>query len=502
MLALAALLTTAGAPPAAANAYAYALAPALDDDELPVRAPRPARVAVQQPRVTVIGPTLQSVSGRLVSASPARAVLMIDQAPVTIELPLAVVVFLPDDPDRFRDMITGDPESVHAQEADGLWSIIDTTDGRRLIAPESRTNWSGQGVTIDQGALGLDRLRLEDLRRVRLTRLALLDEPAPVEPPAQDTLILASGERLTGFVSSITTPVEGTPELDRGIDGRDLRRGPPSAVLDLEPASAGTTKPAGGTGITKLSMLRIRDVLLSNPAVPASARVWLDRGNVLAGPASFEQGLWTGPSRTEPALPVGTTSPTSPSNPSGPWRTPWVAGVSYRPGALMPWSSLGPGTPVFDSAKAASAPLSPAQTRLLPDHDSLLASIGLADIELPEPMAVTWTLPVGTTRLAGTLALCETCRRWGDCEVSLELSADASDSKPKSLLAARLSGETPEQTFNIELPARGPNASRQQPVVTLRVIPSTHGGVQDRVLLRAGMLLLNPASDQPTKPRR
>jgi hypothetical protein len=106
--------------------------------------------------------------------------------------------------------------------------------------------------------------------------------------------------------------------------------------------------------------------------------------------------------------------------------------------------------------------------------DSSLALLGAADIELPGPMTVTWSLP-GATRIAGTVELPVSARLWGDCEVAIEAVASG---RVRPLWRQRLNESTPEAAFNLELPG-GSDLEW-----TVRLEAGDNGPIMDRVVLR------------------
>lgn len=122
--------------------------------------------------------------------------------------------------------------------------------------------------------------------------------------------------------------------------------------------------------------------------------------------------------------------------------------------------------------------------------DPILAPLGAADIELPGPMSVTWTLPLLATRIAGVLELPESSRVWGDCNVTI-LASDGG-----KLFTTRLNADKPQVPFNVALPT-----GKQS--LTVRVDAGENGPIEDRVLIRRALILLDvkdPASAPSTKP--
>lgn len=106
--------------------------------------------------------------------------------------------------------------------------------------------------------------------------------------------------------------------------------------------------------------------------------------------------------------------------------------------------------------------------------DPALALLGAADIELPGPMTVTWSLP-GAARIAGDVELPESSRLWGDCNVTIEAIASG---RVVPLWRHRLNEATPEASFNLELPGGSDLEWR------VRLEAGENGPIMDRVVLR------------------
>jgi hypothetical protein len=115
--------------------------------------------------------------------------------------------------------------------------------------------------------------------------------------------------------------------------------------------------------------------------------------------------------------------------------------------------------------------------------DALGAPLGAPDIELPGPMGVTWSLPADARRIAGVVELPASARAWGDCNVVML------DEAGRERWSARLNGQDPRQDFNLDLGAE-PTSS-----LTVRVDAGANGPIEDRVLLRRVLLLLDGGAD-------
>jgi hypothetical protein len=142
--------------------------------------------------------------------------------------------------------------------------------------------------------------------------------------------------------------------------------------------------------------------------------------------------------------------------------------AALRPLASCPWA-------VSESRGASRRWIPPLKVA-----DANAAPLGAADIELPGPMRVEWTLPPGATRLGTIAELPPSARVWGDCEVIVEA---VSGSKAAELARAHLSGASP--TAEISGALSGATKLR----VTIDAGPS--GPIQDRVVLRRPLVLVD-----------
>lgn len=250
-------------------------------------------------------------------------------------------------------------------------------------------------------------------------------------PGATDRVLLSNGDSVEGFVAEV------------------------GGVIRIE----------GERDVTTLPTDRARGVVFSNPGVPpAGCMLWLVSDVVAAvdsltvdsaGVCSFVPGF-------------GEKSAELKTAPFASVRAVVFDSARVRALATIPWASVGP---------------SPGSTRRWTPPpitgDPARAALFAADIELPGPMTVEWDVPHGARVLAGDAELPPSCRVWGDCTLSVR----AGDGTV--LWEQRLSGEKPEATFRLDLP---------QGLSRLRMIvdPGANGAVQDRVVLRAPVMLVDP----------
>ena len=166
-----------------------------------------------------------------------------------------------------------------------------------------------------------------------------------------------------------------------------------------------------------------------------------------------------------------------------------LPGTSAQPSVNMDGASLD--GVCFDAAQLrslASLPLEPVTSAgggrwsQPPIITAPGAPLGASDIELPGPVRVEWTLPPGVTRLAATLELPPSARLWGDCEVVIEGVSTAGAAA--TLARVPLNQSTPTATVNTPLSG----AAR----LRFTIDPLASGPIQDRVIIRRGLLLVQP----------
>ncbi len=105
----------------------------------------------------------------------------------------------------------------------------------------------------------------------------------------------------------------------------------------------------------------------------------------------------------------------------------------------------------------------------------------LADVHLPGPMRIDFALPANAARFAAAVELAPGSRLWGDCEL-IALALDARGNE-RELGRIRVRGAAPEARLNVNL--SGVRTLR------LRLEPGEGGPIQDRIVLRRGVILLD-----------
>lgn len=335
---------------------------------------------------------------------------------------------------------------------------VRTVDGQRLVGFPARAVDAadpaadakpddGQTLLWLHNRLGILRLPVESI-----SSIALRPSPAPIAGTAatSDLVVLANGDRLTGFVDSI---------------GESVAVSPPK----------GAAKPARAEP-TRIPIGQIAEIHLSNPPEPGrGGMVWLNDGSIVAAEA-LDIDSATGRALLVGAGP-GASGAKRQTGGSGSFDVGEFRALAVDAARLTPLASVPiaeqrawPGRSHFDPVII--APTSP----------TLGSPLGADDLVLPGPMTVSWTLPAGASRLSGWLVLEERSWAWGDCEVTF--TAAPPDGPERVLARARLNASTPVAPFNAELPAR----SR----LTVSVDPGENGPVQDRVVIRHALVGVEP----------
>lgn len=116
--------------------------------------------------------------------------------------------------------------------------------------------------------------------------------------------------------------------------------------------------------------------------------------------------------------------------------------------------------------------------------DAGQATLFAADINLPGPIAVDWTLPAHAERVSMTIEMPPAARVWGDCEVVASLDGH-------ELSRVRVNGQAPHAEFN--LPLRCDEGGR----LRITIEAGAGGPIQDHVIVRRAIVLLSPRATAP-----
>jgi hypothetical protein len=328
-----------------------------------------------------------------------------------------------------------------AAERVRIYGCVDLVDGQALLGMLDAASQSAgadkpkPGAKVDKLAwssklFGPLTLPLDSIRTVLLSteHTGLL---VPGGAPAQDTVDLLNGDRVEGFVAGIDSSVH------------------------LEKSGK----------VTELPISRVGAVQLANPSKPAEgAWVWLHDGTS----AAASQLLVNSAGHTTL---VGRIAGLA-KQPAAALDANDLRAICFDAGAIRALASC-PGvvSSAGDLARRWTPPLKIADPHGTP--------LGAVDIELPGPMTVEWTLPLGAARVGTTLELPPSARVWGDCEVLVESVTGA---KAAQLTKAHLNGSQP--TAEVSVVVAGASKLR----ITIDAGPS--GPIQDRVVLRRPVVMV------------
>ncbi|MBM4107231.1 MAG: hypothetical protein FJ255_00190 [Phycisphaerae bacterium] len=308
-----------------------------------------------------------------------------------------------------------------AEEPPPMASLIALTDGqvfRGRLSPQAPSR--AETALWDTPHFGTLILPLDRLAWVRLNADAELPDPA-----SGDALRLSNGDRLEGFVGRL------------------------QPTVDVEPA-------AGGKPI-ELAPAQVASIRLANPAAASTApRVWLGDGTIADLDQLTTERAAQGGEVFAVRLPSGQVADVPPDQ---------LLAARLASGVLLPLAQL--------DARAeppADRPWTP------PLRTGDPSPLGLADIELPGPMKVSWTLPRGAIHLSLTAELPLDARLWGDATLTIALDG--------TLASVRLSSAEPSHDLTLGLP----RPDRADRVLTATLDQGRFGPIQDRATLKRALL--------------
>jgi len=325
-------------------------------------------------------------------------------------------------------------EPIRAQRiaralAASMRGYLETVTGARYPGAVEPTAATGDNVAWSHPMAGRLEVSIDSITRIITPQAA--EQGPPVRRNANsDELILVNGDVLSGFLLSVG----------------------PTTSIETE---------AGD--IVDLPIDRIAAALLANPDQPMTGTmIWLDDGSTFPAEALTA----TDSSGIRVTLAGGNTVEYDPQT---------LRAIAFEAAGILPLSNLEPRSqePVGDRVFA-----DPVRTVRHPDDLAFGSGpvLNALDIDLPGPMSVSWTLPEGVTRFAGTAALADTSGGWGDCDFSIEIDGERH-------FSTRLHQGEPVAAFNIQT----------QGAVDLTVIvePGRYGPVRDRVLLHRPLLQID-----------
>lgn len=308
--------------------------------------------------------------------------------------------------------------------------LLQLTDNQRyrgdLTQPQSGASedqLAWRHDTFGQLAFPFDRVR--QFRRPSVDGSAA---PTSAPAPSQDTLLLANGDMLRGFLSGLADPARF--ETDNGVVDVDFRL--------------------------------VSGADLANPPAPVTGmRVWLADGSVVH---AFALEL----------SPRSSLSITLSDGQKGEFDWESVRAVLFDAARLVPLAAA----PIRSQSPLGDRRFAPPIERVLPDGAAGGSpALDAWDLIAPGPMAVEFDLPPGAARLATRLELVDPRSPWGDCEVVLAVDN-------REVLRRRLSAEESGADVVVDLAGAA--------VLKLSIEPGKYGPIRDRVALRRPLILVAP----------
>lgn len=333
---------------------------------------------------------------------------------------------------------------------------IDLIDGQRLTGrPAIPTDPNAQQPADGTLAWANSRLGQLSIPLDLVGRVVIRpDFAAPISHNSKHDLVrLSNGDRIGGFVESVGRQVVIAPE------------------------SADGSKP----GTMAIDINQVAAIDFANAPVPARRMpmVWLSDGSVFGASRVSIDAPSGRASLVAAVLPGKPASETETSN----LQLGEIAAIVFDHSRLIPLSSL-PASAASSGAERRVVP--PAQTAAVPGFD--VSPLNCDDIVLPGPMTATWELPPEARRIGGWLVLDDSHWAWGDCQVTVSLSAAGSGSAaPVEVLSTRLNALHPAAMLAMDV------SPGQRLIV--QVLPGENGPVDDHVTLRHVLVLTVPAAN-------
>jgi hypothetical protein len=350
----------------------------------------------------------------------------------------AVLALLPSDitpraSHSLGDMVTSQwLELADGQRFPGAFALADKADPKHPTVPWVSARLGKLSITLDLVA-----------RYVGAPALLAEATSKPLST-ANDTVVTMNMDRIEGVLEEL---------------GRTITISPPLAKSKDSAESANTTVQSDQVALVNLFTKR----------TPATGPMLeLVDGSVLAtGDARFDRNALTftvraGEARAAPTRVLGSEI------------------VSFTPRAerFVPLASLAIASQTFDTSRVFGE-------NVRVDDSLLPAPAGLGDVHLPGPMTVEWSLPTGASGAAASIELEPDALTWGDCNIVITLF---SGSDERVLDRGRLNAESSTRAFRADLGRIGAGAR-----LKITIQPGANGAVQDRVVIRRGLVVVNSA---------
>ncbi len=294
----------------------------------------------------------------------------------------------------------------------------------------------------------------------------------------QDLVVLANGDRLSGFVEAISTSTRIDPEDG---DAVDIPTNQIDRIELANPPETGLTQPPEN-GPTPATIWLADGTVLR--VTPADAAAYANRWKTVAeGDAEAEQGEEKEAAQPRPGVLVRSVLENA-----GDADRPIV--LSYPLERIVSMEAVAGGVRAVSSLPLVSHRPT-GDRRLAPppsvEEDARVntGGFGSRDIVLSGPEQAEWTLPSGAAAVAGTLVMPRTAWAWGDCVVRVSI-VNADGTAGRTIGEGRLSGETPA------LPFRGEVSGEGELHLRITVDQGRRGPIQDVVVVQDAIVLTAP----------
>lgn len=425
---------------ACAISFAAAGAPAAQPDD-------GAYLGSDVPWFWLIAPDLTIQLGA-VTAWTAAGLRIADHTGLEREVPRSRVAAVV--PEWWAPAAEGGPQRPLAPPDLHLGAFVELTDGQRFIGQPAGRDAGADILAWNHPRLGQLTLPLERVSRIftglggAITASPRASDEADLD---EDVVLLVNGDRVTGLIESVGANV----------------------VVSTGNAGAGST--------VEIPFDRVREITLVNPpAIPSGVMLWFSDGTTLRGDQIDAR---TGSPGTGGAIVLEVRPDKDLGSQEGVWRLADLEAANFDAAAVRPLAAMR----ITSQGQAPGA-----SRRLIPPARSLpeavagaVPPLGAADIELPGPMFVDWTVPEGTVRLAGWAELPENCRAWGDCEVWIGLVGPGGEAR--EVWRRRINAESPIARFDVPVTGQ---------TVRVAVEPGERGPIQDRIILRRPLIAVEP----------
>lgn len=320
-------------------------------------------------------------------------------------------------------------------------TVLDLSDGQRLIGKFAPTKPSAS-VSADRVEWVTARFGRFSVPLDHLTAWSARGVWNAVSAPTADRVRLSNGDVLEGVIDRIDKVVVLAPATVRGAK---------SAMIPIE---------------------NIESLVLANPArARGNLYGWLSDGSVVRlsrvqGESDGERIRLVAAGGIAPAATVTL-------------RANEVLAIATAYSRIRALGTLEFGRSIAKGGLVYAAPVRVNQR----DGDALPV-LGAPDVLLPSPMQVEGELPEGAQVLTGLAEMPESGLTWGDCE--LVISVVGTDGQAREVDRQRLSAQRSSVMLKVRLGAKPRERLR------LAVEAGARGPVQDRVLIRRGVLIVGP----------